>query len=1130
MALVSPGVEVSIVDESNYVPAATSSVPYILIATAENKTSGTSTAIAPGTTAANAGKVYLVSSQRDLATTFGNPLFYKTSAGTPINGYELNEYGLQSAFSVLGVSNRAYVQRANIDLSQLAASTVRPVGAPSNGTYWLDTTSTSWGIFQWNSATQAFTVKTPIVITSAGSLDSGVPKTSLGAQGDYAVVTTNANNPIYYKNTSNAWVLIGSDAWKNSWPTIQGTNSVTTALTATNTVIINGTSVQVPAAPNNTLTGLKSAINTAAIAGITAEVDSNDRLVIYGDSEAASDGSTAEGGIVNISGSSTPGLLTTLGITATSHYTPELQQSPNFTVPRFRTTDPKPRPNGSIWNQLTNVNNGVNIVVKEYNTALAAFTTVSVPVYASDQAANATLDASGGGKNVTVGSLYAAYDVSPELSGSGLYNNTGSFKVFRRTASGASVFTSTNTAPTFTNGNSFSIQQGTPNSTVLTTAVTATVNGTTASDFVAAISAAGQSGLTAEVSASGAVTITQTNGAPVFLKNISGTPVTDAGFSTSIDGIRSGTGEQTGALEFSKWETFVYTASATEPSQDPAGGTYWFYSATDQADIMIQDGGVWKGYQNVSSDVRGFNLANTNATGPIFSTTAPTQQTDKTALVYGDLWVDTSDLENYPVLNRWQTVSGQDTWVRISNEDQTTENGIVFADARWDTSGTTDPITGDLPKITTMLTSNYTDVDVPTATLYAEGTLLFNTRRSGYNVKQFEIGYFNTAKFIFSAYSSTTAYSVGDRATYEGTIYVSIQAGTGNLPTDTAYWSVLQTDTWKNASGNAANGAPYMGRLAQRQLVVAAMKSAIDAQDALREEQNVFNLVATPNYPELLPNMVALNNERSNTAFVIGDTPMRLAPVGTDVINWATNNSGLGLPAGDGLTISSEYVGTFYPSCQTTDITGSVITMPPSHMMLRAIVRNDEIAYPWLAPAGTRRGVIDNADRIGYINSNGEFVSIATSQGMRDTLYENKINPITFIPGAGIVNYGNKTEAANASALDRVNVARLVAFLRSRLNDIASTFVFEPNDQITRNEVSNAVTGLMIDLVAKRGIYDYLVVCDETNNTPARIDRNELYVDIAIEPVKAVEFIYIPVRIKNTGELAAGNVASSSSV
>ena len=118
----------------------------------------------------------------------------------------------------------------------------------------------------------------------------------------------------------------------------------------------------------------------------------------------------------------------------------------------------------------------------------------------------------------------------------------------------------------------------------------------------------------------------------------------------------------------------------------------------------------------------------------------------------------------------------------------------------------------------------------------------------------------------------------------------------------------------------------------------------------------------------------------------------------------------------------------------------------------------------------------------------------------------------------------------SGTSLDRINVARLVAFIRGRLETIGKNFVFEPNDTTTRDEIKNAIESLMIDLVAKRGIYDYLVVCDESNNTPTRIDRNELYVDVAIEPVKAVEFIYIPVRIKNTGEISAGNVASSGTI
>jgi len=101
--------------------------------------------------------------------------------------------------------------------------------------------------------------------------------------------------------------------------------------------------------------------------------------------------------------------------------------------------------------------------------------------------------------------------------------------------------------------------------------------------------------------------------------------------------------------------------------------------------------------------------------------------------------------------------------------------------------------------------------------------------------------------------------------------------------------------------------------------------------------------------------------------------------------------------------------------------------------------------------------------------------------------------------------------------MDRVNVARLVVYLRTVLAKVASPFIFEPNDAITRSQVQSAFNAVFHDLVAKRGIYDYLVVCDTTNNTPTRIDNYELWVDIAIQPVKAIEFIYIPVRLQNTG-------------
>jgi phage tail sheath protein FI len=135
-------------------------------------------------------------------------------------------------------------------------------------------------------------------------------------------------------------------------------------------------------------------------------------------------------------------------------------------------------------------------------------------------------------------------------------------------------------------------------------------------------------------------------------------------------------------------------------------------------------------------------------------------------------------------------------------------------------------------------------------------------------------------------------------------------------------------------------------------------------------------------------------------------------------------------------------------------------------------------------------------------------------------LYTNQINPLAYFTGVGLLNYGNKSSKDTSSAMDRTNVARLVAYIRNRLQIITRPFVFEPNDALTRAQLTGVVQTLFIDLVTKRGLYDYLVLCDETNNTPARIDRSELWVDIAIEPVKATEFIYIPVRIMNTGAIA----------
>jgi hypothetical protein len=1094
MALVSPGVEVTVIDESQYIPSAVNTVPYFLIATAQNKADAAGIGVAAGTTAANANKTYLITSQRDLAATFGVPFFYNTTTGTPINGYELNEYGLLAAYSALGVTNRAYIQRADIDLTELTASLSRPTGDANNGTYWLDTSTSLWGIFEWDQTAATFTNQVPIVITDIADVvdyagGDYTPLTTIGSIGDYAVSAVSLNNQNYYKNSDNVWVLLGSDAWKNSWPTVQGTNSVAGAgLTVGSNMYINGQLVTVPA--GGTVAGFATAITNVPIPGITAAAVSN-KLTIYADSAASNDGSTDNGGVVSITTGTIGGaaLLTALGISPVEYRAPSYFPGYSYQAPRWRTTDVNPAPTGSIWQNISPASNGMSVKMKNYSAALDTWVLQSSPVYSYDGSANYGLDPTGGGKNIPVGSTYVqynseAYNTTP--------NSNATFLLLERIALGATVVTGDTTPGSngdilFNAGNQFQVFATVAGSDLTVTPYNITLSGTSVASFISDVSAANIPYVSAAVNSAGNIVFTHSQGGAIYVDNVTGTPITTAGFTTATPKVRQ---DQTaGFLVLSNWVTadlFNYTASDVAPDQDPADGRLWYYSSVSDVDIMIQDNGTWQGYQNVTNDTRGFDLTLTNASGPIIAASEPLTQNDaaESPLQYGDLWIDSSDLENYPKMYRWEQVSGTDQWVVVDTTDQITSNGILFADARWAPNGTTDPVADPFPTIESLLISDYLDLDAPDPALYPQGMLLWNMRRSGYNVKSFQSNYFNATTFPDDI-----------------------------LPT--------VTSTWLTASGLRDDGAMYAGRLAQRKLIVAAMKSGIDTSLAAREEQNQFNLIAAPGYPELLVNLVALSNERANTLFVVGDTPMRLPNTGNDLVTHATNNNGLGVPTDDGLTIGSAYAAVFYPSCQTTDLSGNTVVAPPTHMMVRTILRSDAVSYPWLAPAGTRRGVVDNAEAIGYINAQtGEFVQLAVGQSVRDILYENNINPITFIPGIGITNFGNKTRQGATTALDRINVARLVAFLRGRLEEIGKLYLFEPNDEITRNEITNTVNSLMIDLIAKRAIYDYLVVCDLSNNTPARIDRNELWVDIAIEPVKAVEFIYIPLRIKNTGEIS----------
>jgi hypothetical protein len=723
MALVSPGVEVTVIDESQYIPSAVNTVPYFLIATAQNKADAAGIGVAAGTTAANANKTYLITSQRDLAATFGVPFFYNTTTGTPINGYELNEYGLLAAYSALGVTNRAYVQRADIDLTELTASLSRPTGDANNGTYWLDTSTSLWGIFEWDQTAATFTNQVPIVITDIADVDDYAggdytPLTTIGSIGDYAVSAVSLNNQNYYKNSDNVWVLLGSDAWKNSWPTVQGTNSVAGAgLTVGSNMYINGQLVTVPA--GGTVAAFATAITNVPIPGITAAAVSN-KLTIYADSAASNDGSTDNGGVVSITTGTIGGaaLLTALGISPVEYRAPSYFPGYSYQAPRWRTTDVNPAPTGSIWQNISPASNGMSVKMKKYSAALDTWVLQSSPVYSYDGSANYGLDPTGGGKNIPVGSTYVqynseAYNTTP--------NSNATFLLLERIALGATVVTGDTTPGSngdilFNAGNQFQVFATVAGSDLTVIPYDITLSGTSVASFISDVSAANIPYVSAAVNSAGNIVFTHSQGGAIYIDNVTGTPITTAGFTTATPKVRQD--QAAGFLVLSNWVTadlFAYTASDVAPDQDPADGRLWYYSSVSDVDIMIQDNGTWQGYQNVTNDTRGFDLTLTNASGPIIAASEPLTQNDaaESPLQYGDLWIDTSDLKTIPKLYRWEQVSGVAQWVEVDTTDQVTQNGILFADARWAPNGTTDPVMDPFPTIESLLTSNYLDLDAP---------------------------------------------------------------------------------------------------------------------------------------------------------------------------------------------------------------------------------------------------------------------------------------------------------------------------------------------------------------------------------------------------------------------------------
>ena len=262
-----------------------------------------------------------------------------------------------------------------------------------------------------------------------------------------------------------------------------------------------------------------------------------------------------------------------------------------------------------------------------------------------------------------------------------------------------------------------------------------------------------------------------------------------------------------------------------------------------------------------------------------------------------------------------------------------------------------------------------------------------------------------------------------------------------------------------------------------------------------------YNIIATPGL------IKDFSNNGSSQITTLVDTSQTRGD-NLAIIDLVAYEANIGTVTSKATDIDSSYAATYWPWLQTVDPDlGSQVFVPASTMMLGVFAFNDRASESWFAPAGLNRGGLSTVIRAERNLTNGN----------RDTLYTNNVNPIATFPNTGVVVFGQKTLQKKASALDRVNVRRLLITIKSFISQIADNLVFEQNSIATRNNFLSQVNPYLASVQQRQGLYAFKVVMDESNNTPDVIDRNQLVGQIYVQPTKTAEFIYLDFNVLPTG-------------
>ena len=324
-------------------------------------------------------------------------------------------------------------------------------------------------------------------------------------------------------------------------------------------------------------------------------------------------------------------------------------------------------------------------------------------------------------------------------------------------------------------------------------------------------------------------------------------------------------------------------------------------------------------------------------------------------------------------------------------------------------------------------------------------------------------------------------------------------------PQYTASIPVTQSGTFGNAIGdNVKAGMKLYNDITGTDTQGLVGASYTDALNLLANPNEFrYNIITVPgltidSHPTPIGTLIT-NTEDRGDAIAVVDPVLYSQNVTTTIGNAAKQDS--------------SYAASYWPWCQTTDPnTGQLVWVPASTIIPGVYAYTDKVSEPWFAPAGINRGGLGTVRQ----------VEKKLTQSDKDTLYTGKVNPLATLPGRGVVVFGQKTLQTKPSALDRVNVRRLLISLKSYISQVADNLVFEQNTAATRNQFLSQVNPYLESVQQRQGLYAFKVVMDDTNNTPDVIDRNQLVGAIYLQPTKTAEFIYLNFNILPTGATFPG--------